>query len=102
MFLSILTSRYAQQDFLYALPKRLCIGLVTLFMSICFMMVAFSATVVLVFGRAEKNWIIIPVVVLACLPVTIFVLLQFPLLVDVVSNTYGRGIFGKQSNRPFY
>ncbi|KAL3623601.1 hypothetical protein CASFOL_032417 [Castilleja foliolosa] len=102
MFLSILTSRYAQQDFLYALPKRLCIGLVTLFMSICFMMVAFSATVVLVFGRAEKNWILIPVVVLASLPVTTFVLLQFPLLVEVISNTYGRGIFGKQSNHPFY
>ncbi|KAL3623607.1 hypothetical protein CASFOL_032423 [Castilleja foliolosa] len=102
MFLSILTSRYAEQDFLYALPKRLCIGLVTLFMSICFMMMAFSATLVLVFGRAEKNWILIPVGVLASLPVTIFVLLQFPLLVDVVSNTYGRGIFGKQSNRPFY
>ncbi|KAL3623598.1 hypothetical protein CASFOL_032414 [Castilleja foliolosa] len=102
MFLSILTSRYAEQDFLYALPKRLCIGLVTLFMSICFMMVAFSATVYLVFGRAEKNWTLIPVAVLACLPVTTFVLLQFPLLVDVISNTYGRGIFGKQSNRPFY
>ncbi|KAL3623604.1 hypothetical protein CASFOL_032420 [Castilleja foliolosa] len=102
MFLSILTSRYAEKDFLYALPKRLCIGLVTLFMSICFMMVAFSATVYLVFGRAEKNWILIPVAVLACLPVTSFVLLQFPLLVDVISNTYGRGIFGKQSNRPFY
>ncbi|GFP89174.1 ankyrin repeat ph and sec7 domain containing protein secg [Phtheirospermum japonicum] len=102
MFLSILTSRYAEQDFLYALPKRLCIGLVTLFMSICFMMVAFSATVFLEFGKAEKKWILIPVAVLACLPVTSFVLLQFPLLVDVISNTYGRGIFGKQSNRPFY
>ncbi|CAA0810962.1 Ankyrin repeat family protein [Striga hermonthica] len=101
MFLSILTSRYAEEDFMYALPKRLCIGLVTLFMSISFMMVAFSATLYIVFGR-EKAWILIPVAALACLPVTSFVLLQFPLLVDVISNTYGRGIFGKQSNRPFY
>ncbi|GER36061.1 ankyrin repeat-containing protein [Striga asiatica] len=101
MFLSILTSRYAEEDFLYALPKRLCIGLVTLFMSISFMMVAFSATLYIVFGRG-KAWILIPVAALACLPVTSFVLLQFPLLVDVISNTYGRGIFGKQSNRPFY
>ncbi|XP_047952686.1 uncharacterized protein LOC125198376 isoform X2 [Salvia hispanica] len=37
MFLSILTSRYAEQDFLYALPKRLSIGLFTLFFSILFM-----------------------------------------------------------------
>ncbi|KAI3447211.1 hypothetical protein Pfo_003876 [Paulownia fortunei] len=101
MFLSILTSRYAEEDFLYALPKRLSIGLVTLFVSISFMMAAFSATLYLVFAR-KKAWILIPVAALACLPVTSFVLLQFPLLVDVISNTYGRGIFGKQSNRPFY
>ncbi|CAA0839628.1 Ankyrin repeat family protein, partial [Striga hermonthica] len=49
MFLSILTSRYAEIDFLYALPKRLCIGLFSLFVSILFMMVAFSATLYLVF-----------------------------------------------------
>lgn len=101
MFLSILTSRYAEQDFLYALPKRLSVGLVTLFVSISFMMAAFSATLYLVFGQ-KKGWILIPVAALACLPVTSFVLLQFPLLVDVISSTYGRGIFGKQSNRRFY
>ncbi|THG03645.1 hypothetical protein TEA_006353 [Camellia sinensis var. sinensis] len=44
MFLSILTSRYAEGDFLYVLPKRLIIGLVTLFMSITTMMLAFSST----------------------------------------------------------
>ncbi|KAK6152048.1 hypothetical protein DH2020_014683 [Rehmannia glutinosa] len=101
MFLSILTSRYAEEDFLYALPKRLSIGLVTLFVSISFMMAAFSATLYLIFGQ-KQAWILIPVAALACLPVTSFVLLQFPLLVDVISNTYGRGIFGKQSDRPFY
>ncbi|KAF7127364.1 hypothetical protein RHSIM_Rhsim11G0102700 [Rhododendron simsii] len=101
MFLSILTSRYAEGDFLYALPKRLIIGLVTLFLSITAMMVAFSCTLYLVFGH-KKAWTLIPVATLACLPVTSFVSLQFPLLVDVISSTYGPGIFGKQSNRPFY
>ncbi|KAK6152013.1 hypothetical protein DH2020_014648 [Rehmannia glutinosa] len=101
MFLSILTSHYAEEDFLYALPKRLSIGLVMLFVSISFMMAAFSATLYLIFGQ-KQAWILIPVAALACLPVTSFVLLQFPLLVDVISNTYGRGIFGKQSDRPFY
>ncbi|XP_011078078.1 uncharacterized protein LOC105161921 isoform X1 [Sesamum indicum] len=101
MFLAILTSRYAEEDFLYVLPKRLIIGLGTLFLSITFMMVAFSATLYLVFGRKE-SWVLIPVGVLACLPVTSFVLLQFPLLVDLVYSTYGPGIFGKQSNRPFH
>ncbi|KAL0333696.1 UNVERIFIED_CONTAM: hypothetical protein Sangu_1525800 [Sesamum angustifolium] len=77
MFLAIQTSRYAEQDFLYVLPKRLIIGLGTLFLSICSMMVAFSATVYLVFARKEA-WVLIPVGALACLPVTSFVLLQFP------------------------
>lgn len=101
MFLSILTSRYAEQDFLRALPKRLCVGLFTLFLSILSMMAAFSTTIYLVFGR-KSAWVLIPVAALASLPVTSFVLLQFPLLVDVTSSTYGRGIFGKQSDRPFH
>ncbi|KAK6126729.1 hypothetical protein DH2020_039528 [Rehmannia glutinosa] len=101
MFLAILTSRYAEEDFLYVLPKRLIIGLSALFLSITFMMAAFSATLYLVFGRKEA-WVLIPVAGLACLPVTSFMLLQFPLLVDLVSSTYGPGIFGKQSSRPFH
>ncbi|KAL7224886.1 hypothetical protein ACSBR1_026210 [Camellia fascicularis] len=101
MFLSILTSRYAEGDFLYVLPKRLIIGLVTLFMSITAMILAFSSALYLVFGN-NKEWILIPVAALACLPITSFVSLQFPLLVDLISSTYGRGIFGKQSDRLFY
>ncbi|KAL1551475.1 protein ACCELERATED CELL DEATH 6-like [Salvia divinorum] len=98
MFLSILTSRYAEHDFLYALPKRLCIGLFMLFLSILFMMIAFSSTLYLVFGR-KKAWVLLPVGALTCLPISSFVLLQFPLLRDVISSTYGRGVFGKQSGR---
>ncbi|XP_059635946.1 uncharacterized protein LOC132278151 [Cornus florida] len=101
MFLSILTSSYAEQDFLYTLPNRLTIGLVTLFLSITTMIITFSATLYLVFGH-KKTWILIPVAGLACLPVTLFISLQFPLLVDVISSTYGPGIFGKKSERPFY
>ncbi|XAR54444.1 hypothetical protein NMG60_11029572 [Bertholletia excelsa] len=101
MFLAILTSRYAEIDFLYALPRKLIIGLVTLFVSITFMIIAFSCTLYLVFGRG-KNWVLIGVAILASLPVTSFVFLQFPLLVDLVSSTYGPGIFGKRSDHPFY
>ncbi|CAK9144632.1 unnamed protein product [Ilex paraguariensis] len=101
MFLSILTSRYAEGDFLYALPKRLTIGLVTLFLSIIFMMVAFGATLYIVFGD-KKTWILALVAALASLPVIFFASLQFPLLVDMIKSTYGRGIFGKQSNRVIF
>ncbi|KAL8508761.1 hypothetical protein ACS0TY_016108 [Phlomoides rotata] len=102
MFLSIMTSRYAEEDFLYALPKRLCIGLFTLFLSIILLMVAFCASTYVVLGR-ERKWVLILVVALAALPVASFVFLQFPLLWTVVSSTYGRGIFDKKiRDSPFY
>ncbi|KAM7489097.1 hypothetical protein LguiB_026581 [Lonicera macranthoides] len=100
MFLSILTSRYGVEDFLYALPKRLIIGLATLFLSILFMMVAFGATLQIVIGD-KASWILIPVVVLSCIPVVLFVSLQFPLLWDMYKFTYV-GIFRKNGNRMFY
>ena len=43
MFLGILTSRYAEKDFLESLPRKMIIGLSTLFFSIAAMMTAFSA-----------------------------------------------------------
>ncbi|KAG8367308.1 hypothetical protein BUALT_Bualt16G0058800 [Buddleja alternifolia] len=64
LFLSLLTWRCAEEDFLSLLPKRLSIGLLTLFLSITFML--------------------------------------FPLLVDVISMTYGPGTFGKKSDKPFF
>lgn len=101
MFLSILTSRYAECDFLHILPKRLIIGLITLFLSTTTMMIAYSASLYLVFGR-KNVWNLIALSALASLPIISFVSLQFPLLVDVISSTYGPGIFGKQSDHPFY
>ncbi|KAJ6912860.1 hypothetical protein NC651_015348 [Populus alba x Populus x berolinensis] len=47
-FLSIRTSRYAEQNFLWSLPNRLIIGLTTLFISIGAMMGAFTAAFFLV------------------------------------------------------
>ncbi|XP_059634711.1 uncharacterized protein LOC132277028 isoform X2 [Cornus florida] len=101
MLLFILTSRCAESDFLYAMPMRLIIGLVTLFLSITSMMVTFSASIYLVFGD-KKAWILIPLAALACLPVTLFVFLQFPLLVEMIKSTCGPSIFSKRSEHPFY
>ncbi|KAH0674551.1 hypothetical protein KY290_026664, partial [Solanum tuberosum] len=100
VFLSVLTSRYAEEDFLHTLPRSLILGLLTLFLSITSMMTSFSATVYLVFGQ-KKAWVLVPVATMACLPITSFVLLQFPLLVALISSTYGAGIFGKKSNLLF-
>ncbi|KAH7840505.1 hypothetical protein Vadar_017787 [Vaccinium darrowii] len=101
MFLSILTSRYDEQDFLYALPRKLIIGLFTLFLSIIAMMVAFAATLKIVFGH-KRAWITIYGVALSCVPVTLFALLLFPLLVRMIKSTYFPRIFRKRSKRIFY
>ncbi|KAI8000789.1 Ankyrin repeat-containing protein NPR4 [Camellia lanceoleosa] len=101
MFLSILTSRYAEEDFLETLPKRLIIGLTTLFFSIASMLVAFSATFFIVLGH-QLAWVVIPVALIACIPVTLFAFLQFPLLADMVSSTYGSGIFARRNRDTLY
>ncbi|KAG8651034.1 hypothetical protein MANES_07G087651v8 [Manihot esculenta] len=56
MFLGILISRHAEDDFLKSLPTKLIIG--------------------------ELN-LIIPLVLLVSIPVTLFIFLQFPLLVEI-------------------
>ncbi|GJY60664.1 ankyrin repeat-containing protein ITN1-like protein [Tanacetum coccineum] len=101
MFLSILTARFAEQDFLYKLPTKLIIGLITLFISTTAMIVAFGATLYLVFGESH-SWILAPIAILTCLPVSSFVFLQYPLIRDLMSSTYFRNIFGKKSDKLFY
>ncbi|CAI9782234.1 unnamed protein product [Fraxinus pennsylvanica] len=101
MFLSILTSRYAEEDFLESLPKRLIIGLTTLFFSMASMLMAFSASIFIVVGH-QLAWIIIPIALTACVPVTLFAFLQFPLLADVMHSTYGSGIFSIERKETLY
>ncbi|KAF6139449.1 hypothetical protein GIB67_026291 [Kingdonia uniflora] len=96
MFLSILTSRYAEEDFQYALPKRLIIGLTTLFISIASMMIAFSATLSIIFSERVPG-VAITLSLLSCVPVGLFALLQFPLLLELFLSTYGPSIFHKQN-----
>ncbi|KAL9451723.1 hypothetical protein AB3S75_013316 [Citrus x aurantiifolia] len=98
MFLGILTSRYAEEDFLVSLPKKLIIGLITLFFSIASMMVAFGATVHISLSH-KWNSVIIPIALVGCVPITLFALLQFPLLLDMYSSTYGRSIIIESSWR---
>ncbi|KAI3946287.1 hypothetical protein MKW92_026887 [Papaver armeniacum] len=100
MFLAILTSRYAEEDFLLSLPTKLILGLATLFFSIVTMMVAFGAAFDIVLVH-RLRWVPIPIVLFGFVPVTLFALLQFPLLVTMVSSTYWPHIFGKQSKHMF-
>ncbi|XP_007048307.2 PREDICTED: uncharacterized protein LOC18611803 isoform X1 [Theobroma cacao] len=94
MFLGILTSRYGEEDFLQSVPTKLMIGLSMLFFSIATMMIAFGVALFIVLHE-RIAWVSFPIILLASLPVTLFALLQFPLLVEIFFSTYGPGIFDK-------
>ncbi|KAK1435354.1 hypothetical protein QVD17_01115 [Tagetes erecta] len=98
MFLGILTSGFAETEFLESLPNRLTIGLVSLFMSIAATMIAFSSVVALTL-QGKVTWIAAPLVIATSIPVCLFGLLQFPLVVELVKSTYGRSIFHHQNAR---
>ncbi|XP_059436326.1 ankyrin repeat-containing protein NPR4-like [Corylus avellana] len=101
IFLSILTSRYAEGDFLTSLPARLFFGLTTLFISIASMVVAFSATCFLVY-YSEVAWVPIVIITSAGVPVTLFVGLHFQLWADIIRSTYwSRFLFRPHKHRLF-
>ncbi|XP_031253052.1 ankyrin repeat-containing protein At5g02620-like [Pistacia vera] len=88
-FLSILTSRYAEEDFLSKLPKKLVMGLVTLLLSIAAMMAVFVTTVFIVF-KVEKIWVRVLLCLIASLPVIELAKQSCPLLFDVVRLMFKR------------
>ncbi|KAL4288391.1 hypothetical protein AHAS_Ahas19G0281500 [Arachis hypogaea] len=93
MFLGFLTSRYAEDDFLKSLPTKLIIGLSAMFISLATMMAAFCTALFLMLQH--RSWIVISITFLASIPVTLYIWLQFPLLVLIFKSTYGPSIFDR-------
>ncbi|KAH9747295.1 PGG domain-containing protein [Citrus sinensis] len=89
-FLSILTPRYAEEDFLRLLPRKLLLGLATLFISVAAMMVVFSTTFFILLAQ-ETLWIAILVSVISSTPVILFIWQHFRLFYDVLRSTYVSG-----------
>ena len=83
MFLSILTSRYAEMEFLGLLPLTLVVGLITLFISVATMMVAFGARI-FVFNPHGPKWTPFLTLTAASIPIVLFMPLQYPLLSKLV------------------
>jgi hypothetical protein len=87
IFLSILTSRYREDDFLKSIPLRLLSGLAALFISIAGMVSAFSATCFLVY-YSKSAWAPTVITALATIPIILFVQAHFQLWVDTLHSTY--------------
>ncbi|XP_062011204.1 uncharacterized protein LOC133727815 isoform X2 [Rosa rugosa] len=87
MFLFILTSRYAENDFRKSLPLKLMAGLTSLFISIASMMMAFS-TAFYLSCQYESKWVSNFTFLFAFLPIALFALMKFPLVSDMSSSIF--------------
>ncbi|CAH8276709.1 unnamed protein product [Arabidopsis lyrata] len=87
IFLSILTSRYAEDDFLVSLPSRLMLGLLALFVSIIAMVIAFCATLFLIYDR-RLAWNLAFIISLASITAFSFALLHVQLWFDTLRSAY--------------
>ncbi|RDX61135.1 Ankyrin repeat-containing protein ITN1, partial [Mucuna pruriens] len=82
MFIGLITSRYAENDFLRSLPLKLLFGLATLFISVAFMMSAFITTLALMLTGYRR--IIMAAMWLSLLPI----LVSVPSLLRLASEIY--------------
>ncbi|KAI3836079.1 hypothetical protein MKW98_016383 [Papaver atlanticum] len=98
MFLSIMTSRYAEDDFHKSLPQKFIIGLLTLFLSIAGILVAFYGAVNLSNGN-RYWWTPIPNATFGFVTVVLFAWLEFPLFAEMVLCTYYPSVFRYKKER---
>ncbi|XP_044483286.1 protein ACCELERATED CELL DEATH 6-like isoform X2 [Mangifera indica] len=96
-FLSILTSPFRLEDFKHSLPNKMTLGFTFLFLSVCLMMVAFAATILLMIENKE-HWAKIMLYTCSFVPVGIFALSYFPLYI-ITSITRGCKQLGKKARR---
>lgn len=86
MFLAIMTSRYAEEDFYKSLPQKLIIGLATLFISMASILISFGAAFTIVL-RQKYSWAPFPVASFGLVSVLLFAFSEFPLFLEMVYFT---------------
>lgn len=85
LFIGILTSRYAEKDFLQTLPLRFLFGLIALFCSVVSMIVAFCASLAMLLKG--HHGVIITAMSFACVPVVVLVPSQMRLFLEIFQST---------------
>jgi hypothetical protein len=94
MFIGILTSRYAEEDFMTSLPTKLLFGLFTIFLSVVFMMCAFCAALALMLKG--YRWIIIAAIVCSVIPILVFMFTLLRIFSEVCVSFVKSYFLGKQ------
>ena len=91
IFIGILTSRYAEKDFLKRLPWKLLWGLFFLFLSVCSMIVAFSTAIIdmILKGYGTHKWLIaVPIMSLGSIPIIFLVVSQVSFMYEIFRCTW--------------
>ncbi|CAL8989561.1 unnamed protein product, partial [Prunus brigantina] len=88
-FLTIITSRYEAHDFSISLPRKLLLGLTSLFASISAVLVSFCTGHIFLLDRHLRH-VAYPLYAATCLPVTIFALAQLSLYYDLIRVIFRR------------
>ena len=89
MFLSVLTSRHREKDFVKDLPIKLLAGLTFLFLSILAILVSFCSAHFFMLQRELRSYAL-PMYAVTCLPATLFAIAQLPLYLDLLLTTFIR------------
>ncbi|KAL3506394.1 hypothetical protein ACH5RR_031776 [Cinchona calisaya] len=82
-FLAILTSRCQPKDFRYDLPRKLLIGLSSLFTSIAAILFSFCSGHFFIL-KDKMHTAAFPIYAVVCLPITFFAFAQLPLYFDLL------------------
>ncbi|XP_039690885.1 uncharacterized protein [Medicago truncatula] len=94
-FIGILTSRYAEEDFVTSLPVKLLFGLFTIFLSVVFMMCAFCSALALMLKG--YRWIVIAAISSSVIPILVFMLTLLRIFSEVcVSFVQSYFLLGKK------
>lgn len=88
LFIGILTSRYAEKDFLRALPLKFLLGLVFLFVSVVSMILAFCASLAMILKGHQG--VRIAAMSLGSIPVIVLVPSQFRLFLEIFNSTINK------------
>jgi len=90
IFIGILTSRYAEKDFLKSLPWKLFFALWFLFLSVCSMIVVFCAAIIMILkGYRTYKWFIVgPTMSLGSIPIIVLVVSQVRFMYEILLSTW--------------
>lgn len=87
IFLAILTSRHQEKDFEKDLPRKVLLGLTSLFISIASMLTSFCAGHFVVMVDKLK-YLAFPLYVVMFLPACLFAIAQLPLYFDLIKSNF--------------